>query len=62
MLKPSTEIMELMSEEYPLLCKFFKPEIRKIQDIALRERKIMGVKPKEPKEPRARAPKQEAKP
>ena len=54
MLKPSPDIIELMGDEYPLLAKYFKPEIRKIQDIALRERKLVGVKPKEPKEPKRR--------
>ena len=49
MLKPTTEILEQMEKDYPQLSKFFKPEIRKIQDIALRERKICGVKPREPK-------------
>lgn len=54
MLKQATEIVEKMGDEYPMLMKFFKPEVRKIQDIALRERKILGVKPKEPREPKPR--------
>ncbi len=52
--KNATEIIEKMTEEYPLFTKFFKPEVRKIQDIALRERKILGVAPKDPKEPKPR--------
>jgi hypothetical protein len=49
MLKNAVEIIEQMEIDYPMLWKYFKPEIRKIQDIALRERKLFGVKPKEPK-------------
>jgi hypothetical protein len=30
MLKPATEIVEKMGDEYPMLIKFFKPEVRKI--------------------------------
>lgn len=31
--------------------KFFKPELRKIQDIAYREKKIMGAEPKTDEKP-----------
>ncbi len=50
----AVEIIEKMNEHYPLFTQFFKPEVRKIQDIALRERKIQGVGPKEPREPKQR--------
>jgi hypothetical protein len=29
--------------QYPLLAKYFMPELRKIQDIAIRERHSMGI-------------------
>ena len=48
-----------MTDEYPLLMKYFKPEVRKIQDIAYREKKITGVEPRIDEKPREpKAPKQ----
>ena len=46
MLTPAAEILTKLTDEYPLLMKHFKPEVRKIQDIAYREKKVMGVEPK----------------
>lgn len=50
----AVEIIEKMNESYPLFTQFFKPEVRKIQDIAMRERKIKGIGLKEPQPPRQR--------
>jgi hypothetical protein len=51
------QIMQKLEADYPLLSKFFKPEIRKLQDMVYRERKMLGIEtekkvPKPPKEPK----------
>jgi deoxyribodipyrimidine photolyase-like uncharacterized protein len=53
MLMPAPEIIVKMTDEYPLLMKYFKPEVRKIQDIAYREKKITGVEPRIDEKPKA---------
>jgi hypothetical protein len=36
--------MKLLQIQYPLLAKYFMPELKKVQDIAIREKKSMGIK------------------
>jgi len=43
MMLPVQQIWEKLKVNYPLLAKFFPPEMRKMNDIAMRERRIMGL-------------------